>query len=128
MDYHLTKVIDGDFESIIEKLTEQLVAEGFVILTQYDVKKSVERETAGILRRYHILSACNTNTAKQVIKDKEITGVMLPFTVIVEENPNASIKISTVGPISSAMTNRDQYLDLGVLYVRIKLSKVINSV
>jgi uncharacterized protein (DUF302 family) len=127
MDSHLTKVIDGDFESIIEKMNKLLVAEGFVILTQYDVKKGLENEWESTLRRYHILSACNTDMAKQVMKTKEMTGVMLPFTIVIEENANAGIKVSSIGPISSMLLNRDQSLDLGTIHVRIKLNKIIRN-
>lgn len=128
MDYHLTKVIDGDFESIIEKMNKLLVAEGFVILTQYDIKRGIENERGSTLRKYHILSACSADIAKQVMKTKDKTGVMLPFTIVIEENANESIKVSSIGPINSMVVNSNQSLDLGAIHVRIKLSKIIRSV
>lgn len=128
MDYHLTKVIDGDFESTIEKINKMLGVEGFVILTQFEIKRGVEIEMESILRKYYILSACSANIAKQVMKAKDKTGVILPFTIVIEENVDASIKVSSIGPISSIDENRDQSFDLGTTYVRIKLRKIIRNV
>lgn len=127
MGFHLAKIINGDLESIIEKLTKQLVAEDFVILTQYEVKKGSKDESKNTFRKYHILSACNTDLAKRVMKTKGKIGVMLPFTIIIEEDINSDIKISTVGPINSKMTNRNQSLDLGTMHVKIKLNKIIKN-
>jgi uncharacterized protein (DUF302 family) len=49
MSYYFSKILDDDFDTSIEKVTEELKKEGFGVLTQIDVKETlaVKNESLG---------------------------------------------------------------------------------
>ena len=44
MNYYFSKTLNEDFESVIDKVTEELKKEGFGILTEIDVKETLKKK------------------------------------------------------------------------------------
>lgn len=59
MNYYFTKTLSGNFENIIERVTESLKAEGFGILTEIDIKATLKKKLDVDFYNYKILGACN---------------------------------------------------------------------
>ena len=101
MSYYFTTIIDGEMESVVEKVTEVLKAEGFGILTEIDVQATLKKKLDADFRPYRILGACNPPFAHQALLAEDKIGLMLPCNVIVQEQEPGKIEVSAIDPIAS---------------------------
>ncbi|MBU0757083.1 MAG: DUF302 domain-containing protein [Nanoarchaeota archaeon] len=77
------KIVDAGFMDTIEKVKHELYEQGFGVLTEIDVKKTLKEKINTEMDDYVILGACNPPFAHKIIElDKEL-GLMLPCNVIV---------------------------------------------
>ncbi len=59
MSYYFSKITDYSFEKAINRTKEELEKEGFGVLTEIDVKKTLKKKLDKDFRKYRILGACN---------------------------------------------------------------------
>ena len=127
MNYYFNKTIKGDFEQVIEKVTQELEKEGFGVLTEINVTETLMKKLDINFRKYRILGACNAPYAHKALKAEDKIGTMLPCNVIVQEKEAGEIEVAAVNPIASmqAVDNGD----LGEIAEEIKekLEKVIHN-
>ena len=127
MNYYFNKTIKGDFEQVIEKVTQELEKEGFGVLTEINVTETLKKKLDVNFRNYRILGACNAAYAHKALKAEDKIGTMLPCNVIVQEKEAGEIEVAAVNPIASmqAVDNGD----LGEIAEEIKekLEKVIHN-
>ncbi|MBT8295647.1 MULTISPECIES: DUF302 domain-containing protein [Christiangramia] len=127
MNYYFNKTIKGDFEQVIEKVTQELEKEGFGVLTEINVTETLKKKLDVNFRNYRILGACNAPYAHKALKAEDKIGTMLPCNVIVQEKEAGEIEVAAVNPIASmqAVDNGD----LGEIAEEIKekLEKVIHN-
>jgi uncharacterized protein (DUF302 family) len=83
--YGFSKKVDYDFESAIEKVTEELQKQGFGILTEIDVKATMKKKLDVDFPNYKILGACNPPLAHKSLTEEIEIGLLLPCNVIVYE-------------------------------------------
>jgi uncharacterized protein (DUF302 family) len=55
------------YETVLEKVTEALKAEGFGILTSIDVKETMKKKLDVDFRKYTILGACNPSLSYKAL-------------------------------------------------------------
>ena len=127
MSYYFNKIISSDFDSAIEKVTEQLKSEGFGVLTEIDVKKTLKEKIDVDFRKYKILGACNPPNAFKALSNEPYIGLMLPCNVVVQESENGKIDISAVDPLASMQAVSNPHLEEIAGNIRLKLERVINS-
>jgi uncharacterized protein (DUF302 family) len=127
MSYYFSKIVNEDFDSAIEHVTEELKKEGFGVLTQIDVQETFKKKLDVDFKKYRILGACNPNFAYQALQSEDKIGAMLPCNVIVEENFDGTVEVSAVDPIASMMGVKNDALGGIAMEVSSKLQKVINS-
>lgn len=127
MSYYFNKIISSDFDSAIEKVTEQLKSEGFGVLTEIDVKKTLKEKIDVDFRKYKILGACNPPNAFKALSNEPYIGLMLPCNVVVQELENSKIDISAVDPLASMQAVSNPHLEEIARNIRLKLERVINS-
>ncbi|MEO2061341.1 DUF302 domain-containing protein [Christiangramia sp.] len=127
MNYYFNKTIKGDFEQVLEKVTQELEKEGFGVLTEINVTETLKKKLDVNFRNYRILGACNAPYAHKALKAEDRIGTMLPCNVIVQEKEAGEIEVAAVNPIASmqAVDNGD----LGEIAEEIKekLEKVIHN-
>lgn len=128
MSYYFTKTVDSNFDTTIDKVTEELKKEGFGILTEIDVKETFKKKLDVDFRKYRILGACNPNMAYQAIQHESRIGTMLPCNVIVQELENGKVEVSAVDPVASMMAVENNQLGEVAKDVRNKLQKVIENI
>lgn len=104
-----TTITNSDFESAIEKVTEELRNEGFGIVTQIDVRNTFREKLGVEFRQYRILGACNPQFAFNALNMEEELGVFLPCNVVVTETTQGKIRVMAVDPVASmaAVTNKN---------------------
>ncbi len=127
MSYYINKTISTDFETAVQKVTEQLKSEGFGILTEIDVKETFKKKIDVDFRKYKILGACNPPNAYKVLLNEPYIGLMLPCNIVVQELDNGKIDVSAVDPQASMMAVQNPNLASTALEIKVKLERVINS-
>ena len=128
MNYYFSTTLKNvTFETAKEKVIEELKKEGFGVLTNIDVKKTLKKKLDVDFRPYEILGACNPHFAYKALSAEDKIGIMLPCNVIVEETTNGSIVVSAVDPIASMGAVENNSLEEIANEVQQKLKKVINS-
>ena len=127
MSYHFSKIVNGDFDTAVEKVTGELKKEGFGVLTQIDVQDTLKKKLDVDFRKYKILGACNPHFAHQALLAEDTIGTMLPCNVIVQERDNVKVEVSAVDPVASMMAIKNDTLGGVAMQVREKLSRVIDN-
>ncbi len=128
MSYYFTTTLKQDFDTAIQKVTEELKKEGFGILTEIDVKETFKKKLDVDFRKYRILGACNPQMAHQAISAESRIGTMLPCNVIVQETGDGTIEVSAVDPVASMQAVKNDTLGDVATQVREKLKKVIDNI
>ncbi len=127
MNYYFTKTFSGDFENIIERVTESLKAEGFGVLTEIDIKATLKKKLDVDFYNYKILGACNPPFAYKALQAEDKIGTMLPCNVIVQEKESGKIEVSAVDPAASMQAIQNPALKDIAEQVREKLKRVIEN-
>jgi len=128
MSYYFNKILnDKSFEEAIEQVTNELKKEGFGILTEIDLKKTLKAKLDVDLRKYKILGACNPHFAYKALQSENKIGVFLPCNVIVQEHENKDIEVSVVDPIASMISVENDELGAMAREVQQKLKRVIKN-
>lgn len=83
--FTIGKKVNGKFEEVVERVKELLKSEGFGILCEIDVKKTLKEKIGVDFDKYVILGACSPKNAFEVLKANRSFGVLLPCNVVVYE-------------------------------------------
>ncbi len=125
--YGYKKQAFGMFDDVVQKTREELKKEGFGVLTEIDVKKTIKEKIGADYDNYVILGACNPPFAyKTLLAEKEI-GLMLPCNVIVFED-KGNVFVSTILPTEAMKSVGNENLADIAIAVENKLKKVVDSI
>jgi uncharacterized protein (DUF302 family) len=127
MSYHFSTTMNDDFDTVIEKVTDELKKEGFGVLTQIDVHDVLKKKLDVDFRKYKILGACSPHFAYEALLAEDTIGTMLPCNVIVQERENGKVEVSAVDPVASMMAIKNEKLGEVAQEVRKKLKTVIDN-
>ena len=128
MSYYFNKIVkEKSFDEAIEQVTAELKKEGFGVLTEIDVKKTLKTKIDVDFKKYKILGACNPHFAHQALLSEDKIGVFLACNVIVEEHENGDIEVSAVDPIASMISVKNDSLGGIAAEVQQKLIRVIEN-
>ena len=127
MSYHFSKTIEVSFDEAIRRVTEALKHEGFGILTDIDVKATLDKKLGVAFHPYRILGACNPEMAYRALQSESKIGTMLPCNVVVQEQTPGYIEISAVDPVASMQAIENPALGEVATQVRARLKNVIDS-
>ena len=94
MTYHFSKTLALGMDEAIVRVTDELKKEGFGILTEIDVQKTLKAKIDVDFRPYRILGACNPGFAHKALLAEDKIGTMLPCNVIVQEHTPGKVEVS----------------------------------
>ena len=97
MAYTLTTTTDEPFDDAVAATTDALEEEGFGVLSDIDVRETLEQKLDIDTRQYRILGACNPQLAHEGLDEEPELGALLPCNVIVYESDD-SVTVSAVDP------------------------------
>ena len=126
MSYYFNKTLAVPFDAAVEKVTAELKREGFGVLTDIDVKKTLNEKLGVDFRKYRILGACNPSFAHEALLAEDKIGTMLPCIVIVQELADGRVEVAAIDPVASMQAVGNPALEPVGLEVRAKLKRVID--
>jgi uncharacterized protein (DUF302 family) len=94
------KLPDTGIGEAIERTKKALSDQGFGVLTEIDVKKTMKAKIGADVDDYVILGACNPKMAHEAMKLEPRIGAMLPCNVIVRA-ADGGIEVSAIDPVAS---------------------------
>ena len=127
MQYYFNKTLHMSFDDAVTGVVEALKKEGFGILTDIDVQKTLRSKLDVDFRKYRILGACNPPFAYEALKLENKIGTMLPCNVVVQEHPDGTIEVSAIDPIASMKAIENLKLRDVAAQVQAKLKRVIEN-
>ena len=127
MAYYFSKTLDIPFDEAVTRVMDELKKEGFGILTDIDVQKTLKSKLDVDFRKYRILGACNPPFAYKALLAEDKIGTMLPCNVIVQEIGENKVEIAAVDPIASMQAVQNPSLGKIAEQVQAKLKKVIDG-
>lgn len=83
MAYSIAVTSDRDFDTTVAATREALSAEGFGVLTEIDLAKTLKEKIGADLDPYLILGACRPPLAQQAVAADPSVGTLLPCNVVV---------------------------------------------
>ena len=126
MSYYFSKTLEIPFDEAVEKVTAELKREEFGVLTDIDVKKTLNEKLGVEFRKYRILGACNPSYAHKALLTEDKIGTMLPCNVIVQEHTDGWVEVAAIDPVASMQAVGNPALEPVGAEVRAKLKHVID--
>jgi uncharacterized protein (DUF302 family) len=125
MSYYFNKTISLPFEEAVERVKAELKKDGFGVLTEIDVRKTLKEKLGVDFRPYRILGACNAPFAYRALQAEDKIGTMLPCSVIVQELGPGRVEVAAIDPLASMAAVKSEELGTIGLEVRAKLRAVV---
>ncbi|MHB1345799.1 MAG: DUF302 domain-containing protein [Thermoleophilia bacterium] len=99
--YGIVRHVATGYEEAVALTREALKEQGFGVLTEIDVKKTLKEKIDAEFRPYIILGACNPQLAYKALSSEPDIGLMLPCNVVVyEEGPGATC-VEAISPMAA---------------------------
>jgi len=123
----MEKTLDAEFDKAVELVKEALKNEGFGVLSEISVTKTLKEKLDVDFQDYIILGACNPPLAHKALQFEDKIGTMLPCNVIVQTTKDGKSEVAAVDPFASMQAvENDELKDLAKT-VRTKLDNVIKA-
>ncbi len=128
MEFFIAKKFqNADFGDMDAKVREELKKEGFGVITEIDIKKTLKEKIDVDFRNYTIIGACNPAFAYKALQAEDKIGILLPCNVVIQETKNGEIEVLAFDPASVMMTMESPELDELSAEVREKLTRVLDN-
>lgn len=128
MEFFIAKKFqNADFSDMDAKVREELKKEGFGVITEIDIKKTLKEKIDVEFRNYTIIGACNPAFAYKALQAEDKIGILLPCNVVIQETKNGEIEVLAFDPASVMMTMDSPELDALSSEVREMLTRVLDN-
>jgi len=95
VEYGVGRDLTESYDTVLPRVLEALKAEGFGVITEIDVKKTM-KDKLGVDGRPHvILGACNPKLAHAALAVEADLGLLLPCNIVVYET-DAGTRVAVV--------------------------------
>ena len=126
LTYGLSIRLRLPFERAIAAARDALRQEGFGVLTEIDVRKTLKEKIGADFQPYVILGACNPSLAFTALQDDIELGLLLPCNVTVRQEEGGSV-VSVMDPLLMAkLSGAPGLIDVSRL-ARQKLERVLEQ-
>lgn len=114
-------------DQAVERTKKALADQGFGVLTEIDVRKTMKEKIGADVGDYVILGACNPKMAFEALKLEPRVGAMLPCNVIVRA-ADGGVEVSAIDPVASMAAIDNPTLKKVAETVRGMLQTVVEKV
>lgn len=87
----------GSMEEVKARVVEALKAQGFGVLTEIDIQKTLKQKIDVDFKPYLILGACNPRLAYKALSTDESIGLLLPCNVVLTQEGDR-VEVSILDP------------------------------
>ena len=95
--YGMSIVLNGTLEAVKPRLLAALKAQGFGVLTEIDVQKTMQEKIGAEYEPYLILGACNPVLANRALTADRSIGLLLPCNVVIRQ-VGGEVEVSILDP------------------------------
>ena len=95
--YGMQITLTGSLEQVKARVVEALKAQGFGVLTEIDVQKTLKQKIGVDFEPYLILGACNPQLAHKALSADRSIGLLLPCNVVLRST-GESVEVSILDP------------------------------
>jgi uncharacterized protein (DUF302 family) len=128
MSYYFAKTIEASFEDAVSRTRDALRAEGFGVITEIDVQKTLKSKIDVDFRPYLILGACNPAMAHQALQVEDKVGTMLPCNIVVQERTEETVEVAAIDPVASMQAIENPTLTAKAAEVAAKLRSALERI
>lgn len=124
MDYYFSTTLRTTFADALDCTRRALQSEGFGVISEIDIQKTLKEKIGADFRPYTILGACNPALAYEALRLEDKVGTMLPCNVVVQER-GGDVEVAAIDPVASMQAIPNQQLASRAALVATKLKNVI---
>ena len=125
MTYYVSRTINGPYEAAVTAVREALASEGFGVITEIDIARTMMTKLGLAFRPYVILGACNPTLAHEALLLEDKVGTMLPRNVIVQDIGADRFEVAAIDPVASMAAIDNPALKVAAAVVADKLRAAI---
>ena len=128
MSYYFARTIGASFDDVVRRTREALTAEGFGVITEIDVQKTLKTKINVDFRPYLILGACNPTMAYQALQLEDNVGAMLPCNIVVQQRSEGTVEVAAIDPVASMQAIENPALTEKASEVAAKLRSALDRI
>jgi uncharacterized protein (DUF302 family) len=128
MNYFISTILkEKNFEKAIEAVKAELGKEGFGVPAEIDMQGTFKKKINVNFRKYRILGACNPAFAHKAVESEKNIGVLLPCSVVVQENDKDQVEVAAVDALASMSTVENPIVQEIATEINRRLERVIKN-
>ena len=95
-NYGFGKIVKMSFKDAVSKTREALKAEGWGVLTELDVCRTMKEKLNKDMPQYLILGACNPPLADRALEAEPSIGLLMPCNFVVREDKAGTVRVEVL--------------------------------
>lgn len=123
--YAFGKTVDSPFEITETRVRDELLKQGFGILSEIDVSHKFKEKLGKDFRKYLILGACNPALAWEAFGQEINIGTLLPCNVVLYEHDNGNTAVMIMDPVAALSLIRNPAVSELAMSVKQKMELVL---
>lgn len=109
-ELNIKKIIKGEAESVVSKVTEALKDQGFGVLSRIDLDAKIKEKIGKEINTVIILGACNPKLAYEAYQaNPDVTG-LLPCNAVIKQITPSETSVELVKPTALMEVLGDSHL------------------
>lgn len=95
--FAMKTVVPGTMDAVKPRVLEALKGQGFGVLTEIDVRQTLQSKIGKEIEPYLILGACNPTLAYEALSAERDIGLLLPCNVVLRDL-DGSVEVGIIDP------------------------------
>jgi uncharacterized protein (DUF302 family) len=113
MEIGLSTTLHTSFEEAVQRTRAALAEQGFGVLTEIDMRATLEAKLGEKMEDYLILGACNPSLAHRAVGVDRRIGLLLPCNVVVRRDldSDTAVVVEAMNPQVMVQVTEEQALE-----------------
>lgn len=126
MSYALSIDLEQPFDEVVPKVKEALAANGFGIVAEIDLQKTLQDKIGVAIEPHLILGACNPRFAHRALQVEPSIGLLLPCNVVARRTAGVTV-VEAINPQSLVDLTENPAMAELARELRAALSSVLDA-